>query len=118
MADRAAADIEGEKQFRIKVGYGSLIEWLVKGLAGDLLHLQTKVREIRWKQNQVEVLAYTPNGERIFSASRLIVTLPLGVLKGVLGQTGSHPIYASTVSEEIHARTSGSWTRDKDHDLF
>jgi monoamine oxidase len=89
MADRAAADIEGEKQFRIKVGYGSLIEWLVKGLAGDLLHLQTTVREIRWKQNQVEVLADTPNGEGIFSATRLIVTVPLGVLKAPSGTPGA-----------------------------
>jgi monoamine oxidase len=89
MADRAAADIEGGRQFRIKVGYASLIEWLVTGLPCDALHLQTTVREIRWEQNQVEVLADTPNGERIFSATRLIVTVPLGVLKASSGTPGA-----------------------------
>ena len=89
MADRADADIEAEGQFRIKIGYTSLIEWLATGLPGDLLHLQTTVREIRWKQNQVEVFADTPNGERNFSATCLIITVPLGVLKAPSGTPGA-----------------------------
>jgi monoamine oxidase len=89
MADRASADIEGERQFRIKSGYASLIELLATGLPSEALYLQTTVREIRWEQNQVEVLADTPDGERIFSANRLIVTVPLGVLKASTGTQGA-----------------------------
>lgn len=47
MEDRAAAEIEGQRQFRIKVGYVSLTEYLAEGLPPESLHLQTTVREIR-----------------------------------------------------------------------
>ena len=89
MSDRAAADIEGERQFRIKAGYGSLIEWLARGLPSEALYLQTTVREIHWEQNRVEILADTPDGECIFSAMRVIVTVPLGVLKASSGTLGA-----------------------------
>jgi monoamine oxidase len=89
MADRAAASIEGQRQFRLKVGYGSLVDWLAKVLPAESLHLQTAAREIRWQQNRVEVLADTPNGERTFSATRLIVTVPLGILKASTGTLGA-----------------------------
>jgi len=81
LADRAAAEIEGERQFRLVAGYGSLISGLVAGLPSESLHLQTKAREIRWQQGQVEVAADTLNGEIIFSAARLLITVPLGVLQ-------------------------------------
>ena len=89
MSDRAAADIEGGRQFRIKAGYGSLIEWLARGLPSEALYLQTTVREIHWEQNRVEILADTPDGECIFSAMRVIVTVPLGVLKASSGSLGA-----------------------------
>ena len=44
MADRAAVEIEGERQFRIKDGYASVIEWLATGLPCESLHLQATVR--------------------------------------------------------------------------
>jgi monoamine oxidase len=89
MSDRAAADIEGERQFRIKAGYTSLIEWLARGLPSEALYLQTTVREIHWEQNRVEILADTPDGECIFSAMRVILTVPLGVLKASSGSLGA-----------------------------
>jgi monoamine oxidase len=89
MEDRAADEIEEGKQFRIKLGYASVMEWLATGLPSESLHLQTAVREIRWEKNRVEVLADTPDGERIFSASRLIVTVPIGVLKASSGVPGA-----------------------------
>jgi monoamine oxidase len=89
MSDRAAADIEGERQFRIKAGYTSLIECLARELPSEALYLQTTVREIHWEQKRVEVLADTPEGECIFSATRVIVTVPLGVLKASSGALGA-----------------------------
>ena len=89
MSDRASADIEGERQFRIKAGYTSLIEWLARGIPPEALYLQTTVREIQWEQNRVEILADTPDGECIFSAARVIVTVPLGVLKASSGSLGA-----------------------------
>jgi monoamine oxidase len=89
MADREAAEIDGEKQFRIKVGYASIVEWIAAGLPGEALHLQTAARDICWEQNRVEVLADTPNGQCNFFAKRLIITVPLGVLKASSGSAGA-----------------------------
>jgi monoamine oxidase len=88
MADRASIGIDGERQFRIRDGYASVIEWLATGLPRESLHLQATAREIRWEQNRVEVMADIPNGQRSFSAIRLIVTVPLGVLKASPGRPG------------------------------
>jgi monoamine oxidase len=101
MADRAAADIEGERQFRIKAGYTSLIEWLARGLPSESLYLQTTVREVHWGQNRVEVLADTPDGECTFSAMRVIVTVPLGVLKASSGALGAIQFNPALSGKEV-----------------
>jgi monoamine oxidase len=88
-ADREAVNLESQRQFRLKVGYGSLIAWLAKGLPSESLHLQTAVQEIRWRPKQVEVVADTANGKQTFSAARLIVTVPLGVLRASPGAPGA-----------------------------
>ena len=108
----------GKGNFGLRLGYASLIEWLATGLPSESLHLQTTVREIRWEQNRVEVLADTPDGERIFSATRLIVTVPLGVLKASSGSLGAIQFIPALSRKGGGARTSGSWTRDKAHDLL
>jgi monoamine oxidase len=101
MADRASADIEGEKQFRIKAGYASLVGWLASGLPFESLQLQTTVREIRWEQKRVEVAADTPDGKRIFAAPRLIVTVPLGVLKASSGAPGAIQFNPALAQKEV-----------------
>jgi monoamine oxidase len=89
IADRAAAEIEGQRQFRLPRGYGSLIDWLATGLPRESLHLQTEAREIRWRRGQVEIAADTSNGNRDFFAIRLLVTVPLGVLQASPGRRGA-----------------------------
>jgi monoamine oxidase len=89
IADRAAAEIEGQRQFRLPGGYGSLIDWLATGLPRESLHLQTEVREIRWRPSQIEIAANTTNGNRDFFAIRLLVTVPLGVLQASPGSRGA-----------------------------
>jgi monoamine oxidase len=89
IADRAAAEIEGQRQFRLPGGYGSLIDWLAAGLPRDSLHLQTEVKEIRWQRGHIAIAADTPNGNRDFLAVRLLVTVPLGVLQASPGKRGA-----------------------------
>jgi monoamine oxidase len=89
IADRAAAEIEGQRQFRLPGSYGSLIDWLATGLPRESLHLQTEVREIRWRRGQIGIAADTPNGNRDFFAVRLLVTVPLGVLQASSGRRGA-----------------------------
>jgi monoamine oxidase len=89
IADRAAAEIEGQRQFRFPGGYGPLIDWLATGLPRESLHLQTEVREIRWRRGQIEITADTSTGNRDFFAVRLLVTVPLGVLQASPGMRGA-----------------------------
>ena len=89
LADRASAEIDGQRQFRLSTGYGSLVGWLAAELPSESLHLQTAVREIHWRPDRVEAVADTPDGEVTFSAARLIVTAPLGVLQASPGTPGA-----------------------------
>lgn len=79
--------IDGDTAFRIISGYDGVAEWLRAGL--DLerttLHLDTVVKTIHWPEGHVEVEAQTPTGTPLpsFRASRVIITLPLGVLQAL-----------------------------------
>ncbi|HWB61002.1 MAG TPA: NAD(P)/FAD-dependent oxidoreductase [Chthoniobacteraceae bacterium] len=87
--DKASAEIEGEKQFRIPEGYDSLLGELIARLPSESLHLETVVAEIRWRRGGVEVAAATPTGPRAYTANAVIATLPLGVLKARAGSRGA-----------------------------
>lgn len=89
MADRTSAEIDGQRQFRLSAGYGSLVDWLAAELPSESLYLRTAVREIHWRRDRVEAVADTPDGEVTFSAARLVVTVPLGVLKASPGTPGA-----------------------------
>ena len=89
IADHAVAEIEGTRQFRLSAGYGSLIDWLAAGLPSDSLYLQTNVKEIRWQQGHVEVVADCAHREITFLAAGLVVTVPLGILQLLPGTRGA-----------------------------
>ena len=78
-ANKAAAEIEEDKQFRIENGYSRVVQGLHDEAvaAGATFHLNRVVEEVRWQRDQVEVLT---NGAR-FKSRRLIVTLPLSLLQ-------------------------------------
>jgi monoamine oxidase len=88
-ADRAAAEVEGTRQFRLAAGYGSLIDSLAAGLPSESLYLQTAVREVRWQRGHVEVVADCAHREVTFLAPRLVVTAPLGILQLSPGTHGA-----------------------------
>jgi monoamine oxidase len=77
---RAEEQIEGDRAFRAQHGYADLIETFQKQLvdAGVSVQLGIKVESIHWRPGHVEVRA---NGSTSFSASRVLITLPLGVLQ-------------------------------------
>jgi monoamine oxidase len=70
---------EDHPQFRIEGGYRRLIDYLEKACleAGVKIELNTQVKEISWEKNKVEIKA----GKSNFNASRLLLTVPLGVLQ-------------------------------------
>lgn len=71
---------DDEHQYHIKGGYQRIIEYLeeeVKRLGGKFM-LSTIVQEIQWSTGKVKVL--TADGKSLH-AEKVIVTVPLGVLK-------------------------------------
>ena len=104
MADRASAEIDGQRQFRLSAGYGSLVDALAAELPSESLYLRTAVREIHWRRGRVEAVADTPDGEVTFSAARLIVTVPLGVLQASPGSPGAIQFVPSLEQKEAALR--------------
>lgn len=75
--------IEGDRAFHIEGGYESLI-----GVFADELkrlsvpiHLTTVANVVNWRSGSVEVATHQRSQETKFSASRALITLPLGVLQ-------------------------------------
>ena len=79
-ADRAAELVEGHRLFRVCKGYGALAEWLASRIPAERLRLNTAVRQVKWRPGHLEIIGAS-NDQR-FEAEKLIVTVPLGVLKG------------------------------------
>ena len=90
-ASEAEEQIEGDRLFRVLAGYDSV----VAGLAAPTLarqapiHLNTTVREIRWKPGRVDVVAQrsatrTPLTLR---TRRVLITLPVSILQARSGES-------------------------------
>ena len=78
---RGGANDEGA-QFRPLGGYGGLLQYLVHAITPEVtLLLNTVVREVRWLEGEAEVTCERFGQEDIFRARRVIVTLPLSLLK-------------------------------------
>lgn len=83
---------EGE-QFRVLSGYDQVVHWLQTGInpANAVIHCNTIVSSIEWRQGTVEVQAHSSTGKPLapFRAKCAIITLPLGVLQATGDQVGS-----------------------------
>jgi flavin-dependent amine oxidoreductase len=89
-AKEAEDEIDGHHSFRVMGGYDVVMKTLHDEAvaAGAVFHLNTALKEIHWHKNHVEAVCRTTNGEggadvatQTFTASRAIITLPLGVLQ-------------------------------------
>jgi monoamine oxidase len=79
----AEEEIQGDRAFRISGGYQTLLDLLTDDLASRQvpIHLNTKIQEVRWIADQVEVSAASALGDTTFSAPRALITFPLAVLQ-------------------------------------
>jgi monoamine oxidase len=81
LAEKAAEKAEATRQFRLDEGYASLIQFfLCKSKSAQIVY-QTQVKSIRWEPGCVEIEAQGPHGLFRCSSSKVLVTVPLGVLK-------------------------------------
>jgi len=84
-------EASGNDHARPLGGYGLLLEHLYRALAGTPVHVkfQTEVRNVMWRSGAVAVAAVGGDTSVHVRARRVIVTLPLGVLKRAAREAGA-----------------------------
>lgn len=87
---RAEERIQGDRAFRPHGGYGGLVEIFQKQSAtyGVAIRTGAVVKTVTWTDH-AEVTIMGVAGSSPLRARRVLVTLPLGVLKAPAGQTGA-----------------------------
>jgi monoamine oxidase len=88
---RAEEKIEGEHSFRAGNGYRDLLEILEKRIAAcpDVkIHTSAVVESVNWQQQESEVVANTASGPQKIRGSRIVITVPLALLKAPRGEPG------------------------------
>jgi monoamine oxidase len=88
---KAEERIEGERAFRAAGGYATLVELFRQQVieAGASLQTRTIVRRVSWKRGSAKVEVEGPNGASVLTSEKVLVTLPLAVLKAPAGEPGS-----------------------------
>jgi monoamine oxidase len=83
LAAKASEQNQETHAFRISKGYSFFFQKLERDLRkrGAEVFLRTVVRRVHWEPGMVLVEALTDSGPIEFAAPKLIITLPLGVLK-------------------------------------
>jgi len=93
VASTAEESDESQRQYRLAVGYSSVVQWLRAGLDPDRcrVRLASVVESVRWRRGEVEVGFHHATGaqRRAVRARAAVVTLPLGVLKAGPDETGA-----------------------------
>jgi len=94
--NKAASEIDDEKQFRVESGYDRVVQALHDEAvtANAVFHLGAVVEAVNWKRDEVEVTT----ASRSYKARRLVVTLPLTLL-----QTGQVRVEPSLDEQQGYA---------------
>jgi monoamine oxidase len=102
---RADERIEGERAFRSKNGYEDLVTIFRGQLAaiGIPVHTETVVESVDWRRGRAAVTAHVRNGTSVFTTARVIVTLPLAVLKAPPGKMGTLQFIPGLPKEKLAA---------------
>lgn len=79
--NRSAAETEEDRAFRLVEGYSALLRHWVEAIPRQAMSLSSPVLEVAWDSGGARVSARGPRGPFTVSARRVLVTLPLGVLK-------------------------------------
>ena len=97
----AASEADGntfdaDTPFRLVDGYDTLLASLVASVETSL-HLSTIVRSVEWSPDAVTVRT---TDDRMFSGARLIVTVPIGVLRAQRGEVGATRLCAAAAGTD------------------
>lgn len=82
-SNAASARDEGDRSFRVESGYSKVMQWLLAEAVsqGAQLELNAMVKSIRWEPGVAEIEAETLQERCVWNASRVLITVPIGVLK-------------------------------------
>lgn len=99
-------DEDEQEQYRIDNGYGALIQFLAQGCiaAGGMIHTSTVVKEIMWQDGKATAIA--DNGIT-YTANKVIVTVPLGVLQAEDDLEGAITFSPALTEQKNAARQMG-----------
>jgi monoamine oxidase len=102
---RAEEPIEGDRAFRSANGYGDLLDIFLQELAGAGVSIEsgTVVDSIGWNPGQAEIAAHRGREACRFATGKVLVTLPLGVLKAAAGQAGTVEFAPELPGEKMDA---------------
>jgi monoamine oxidase len=88
---KAEEKIQGDRAFRSENGYEDLLDYFRKEIkeTGVVVQNRTKVNSVSWSPGRVQIEAHKDNEACKFSASRVLITLPLGVMKAAAADEGA-----------------------------
>ena len=88
---RAEERIEGDRAFRARGGYQSLLDLLQQRVAKARIRVRTNtvVHRVAWRSGNVSIDAVCNKQPIKLNASRVLITVPLGVLQARGGEAGA-----------------------------
>ncbi len=92
---------EDSEQYRIDGGYGKLMDYLLaeSKAKGCMVQLSSVVKEVRWEQGKAKI---TIEDGKKFIANKVIITVPLGVLKAGKNLK-AHINFIPNILPQLHA---------------
>jgi monoamine oxidase len=87
---RAEEEIGGHRAFRAENGYSDLLTNFISQLKQLEIPIQSGsvVKSVSWKNSSAELVVRDRNGSSAVEAPRVLVTLPVSLLRGSPGQSG------------------------------
>jgi len=87
---RAEEKIQGDRAFRARHGYKDLLDIFQRELQtyNIAIQLSTVVEQVRWSAGRVKLKVRDQTGGSTVEAPRVLVTVPLSLLKAPVGQSG------------------------------
>jgi monoamine oxidase len=100
---KAEEKMEGDRAFRARGGYGTLIAIFRKQLERAEVNIRTNtvVHRIHWSAGKVEVTAAEAGKEVTLVGQRALITVPVGVLQAHPGEQGALEFSPSLPSEKL-----------------
>ncbi len=95
-AMRAEEKIDGDRMFHVPGGYAALVDILHRQITdgGVTLHKNAVVEAVSWRKGNATINVRGKGAARTFTASRVLITVPLGVLQARAASQGAirfHP---------------------------